>query len=190
MKGIKYIDGSNVFFTSDTHFNHENIIKFCNRPFSSIDEMNDFIISEWNKKVPENGIVYHLGDFGFGTTSKLIRLRNLLNGEIHLIVGNHDRKQLKDKIFTNCFESISQQLYIYVENQAIYLNHCPFLCYDGVYRKNKTWQLFGHVHSGPNSNKGLDTPRLNMLFPTQYDVGVDNNNFSPISFYELKNIII
>jgi calcineurin-like phosphoesterase family protein len=71
----------------------------------------------------------------------------------------------------------------------MYLNHCPLLCFDGVYRNKPTWQLFGHVHSGPNSQDGLDFPRLEMLFPTQYDVGVDNNNFAPVSFYEIKDII-
>ena len=187
---LKYSEGNNIFFTSDTHFYHENIIKFCNRPFKNVEEMNQHIISKWNEKIPENGIVFHLGDFGFGTTSKLVWLRKKLNGKIHLIIGNHDRKQLKDKVFYNCFESVSMQKYIYVENQAIYLNHCPFLCFDGVYRKNKTWQLFGHVHSGPNSSNGLDIPRLDLLFPTQYDVGVDNNDFSPISFYEIKNKLL
>lgn len=189
MKHTKYSDGSKVFFTSDTHFFHDNILKFCNRPFANVEEMNNYIIEKWNEKVPEDGIVYHLGDFGFGTTSRLVYLLRKLNGEIHLITGNHDRKQLKDRVFETSFASVAQQRYIYVEDQAMYLNHCPLLCFDGVYRSKPTWQLFGHVHSGPNSQDGLDIPRLEMLFPTQYDVGVDNNNFTPISFYEIKDII-
>lgn len=189
MKYVKHLDGSKVFFTSDTHFSHVNIMKFSGRPFESVEEMNEYLIEQWNKKVPEDGIVYHLGDFGFGTSGKLVQIRKRLNGEIHLIVGNHDRKQLKDRVFESAFNSVAQQRYLYVENQAMYLNHMPFLCYDGVYRKDKTWQLFGHVHTTPHNNDGKDTPRLDMLFPTQYDVGVDNNNFTPISFYELKNII-
>ena len=189
MKDIKHIDGSKIFFTSDTNFFHENILRFCNRPFTNIEEMNKELIKRWNDKVPEDGIVYHLGDFGFGTTSKLVYILRQLNGEIHLITGNHDRKQLKDRVFESSFASVIQQRYIYVEGQAIYLNHCPLLCFDGVYRQHKTWQLFGHVHSGPNSMDGLDIARLEMLFPTQYDVGVDNNNFAPVSFYEVREII-
>lgn len=189
MKTTKYIDGSKIFFTSDTHFFHDNIIKYSKRPFNNAIEMNEYIISQWNNVVPEDGIVYHLGDFGFGSTSNLIKLRKRLNGKIYLITGNHDRKQLKDKVFASCFESILMQQYIYIEGQAMYLNHMPFLCYDGVYRQRKTWQLFGHVHTSPYDTDGLDFPRLEILFPTQYDVGVDNNKFAPISFYEVRDII-
>ena len=78
------------------------------------------------------------------------------------------------------------QMYIEVDKQKIYLNHCPFLCYGGSY--NGTWQLFGHVHTSRN-NAGKDAPRLSMLLPTQYDVGVDNNGFTPVSFAQVKAII-
>ena len=77
---------------------------------------------------------------------------------------------------------------ICVGGQSIIQNHNPFLCYGGSNRN--VWQLFGHVHSGPLSKTGLDVPRLNMLFPRQYDVGVDNNNFRPVSFVEVKRIIM
>lgn len=73
-----------------------------------------------------------------------------------------------------------------VDKQKIYLNHCPFLCYGGSY--DDTWQLFGHVHTRMN-NTGKDASRLSMLLPTQYDVGVDNNDFTPVSFAQVKAII-
>ena len=78
------------------------------------------------------------------------------------------------------------QMYIEVDKQKIYLNHCPFLCYGGSY--DDTWQLFGHVHTRRN-NTGKDASRLSMLLPTQYDVGVDNNEFTPVSFTQMKAII-
>ena len=78
------------------------------------------------------------------------------------------------------------QMYIEVDKQKIYLNHCPFLCYSGSY--DDTWQLFGHVHTSRN-NTGKDKPRLQMLFSTQYDVGVDHNDFTPVSFARVKAII-
>ena len=84
------------------------------------------------------------------------------------------------------FEEIVMQKHIEISKQKIYLNHCPFLCYGGAYKD--TWQLFGHVHTSKN-NTGKDASRLNMLFPTQYDVGVDNNNFTPVSFGQVKAII-
>ena len=85
------------------------------------------------------------------------------------------------------FEHVSQQMSINVDGQKIILNHNPFLCFGGAYAD--TWQLFGHVHSGPLSKTGKDIPRLSMLFPSQYDVGVDNNGFRPVSFNEVKVII-
>lgn len=80
----------------------------------------------------------------------------------------------------------SMQMHIEVDKQKIYLNHCPLLCYGGAY--GNTWQLFGHVHTG-KYNTGKDASRLDMLFPTQYDVGVDNNDFTPVSFAQVKRII-
>lgn len=184
-----YSNGSNIFFTSDTHFDHTNIIGFCNRPFKSIEEMNETIISNWNNKVGKDDIVFHLGDFSFGNGNAK-QFIDKLNGKIILIMGNHDFKNLKQKDL-ELFYHYSQQMFIKIEGQKIYLNHNPFLCYGGTYRRegDEVWQLFGHVHSGPYSKDGLDNERLKMLFPFQYDVGVDNNNFTPISFYELKDKI-
>lgn len=104
-------------------------------------------------------------------------------GRKYLILGNHDMKALRQG-YMGRFELVSQQMTIRVGGQAIVLNHNPFLCYGGSYRD--VWQLFGHVHSGPGSHTGLDHPRLRMLFPLQYDVGVDNNDFRPISFAQVK----
>lgn len=176
----------NIWFTSDTHFCHENIIRFCNRPFSNVDEMNEELIRRWNETVPPDGIVFHLGDFCLGHPGDWNDIINQLNGQIYLILGNHDMKYIKQG-FMKRFVYVTQQMSIRVGGQAIILNHNPFLCYGGAYRN--VWQLFGHVHSGPLSKNGLDVPRLDMLFPTQYDVGVDNNDFRPISFQELELVI-
>ena len=59
------------YFIADTHFNHENIIKYCNRPFQNSKEMNEYIVNKWNSVVTKNDIVYHLGDVGFGSTEEL-----------------------------------------------------------------------------------------------------------------------
>lgn len=184
----------NIFFTSDTHFGHKNIIKYCNRPFNSVEEMDNTIINNWNSVVKENDIVFHLGDFGFIGINELKKIRSQLNGKIYLITGNHDRKMLYgDAVkFLGFFDYIGPELYINIDGQKIYLNHKPYLCFDGSYGrtdKTWTWQLFGHVHSGPNTMTGLDCQRLVHLFPTQYDVGVDNNSFTPISFEKVKEII-
>ena len=178
-------DGVKVFFTSDTHFNHANIIGFCSRPFKNVDEMNETLITNWNRVVGADDIVFHLGDFCLGGSAEWTNVLNRLNGKIYLIVGNHDMKNLRQSYYDR-FEEIVMQKHIEIGKQKIYLNHCPFLCYGGAYKN--TWQLFGHVHTSKN-NTGKDASRLNMLFPTQYDVGVDNNNFTPVSFDQVKAII-
>lgn len=181
----------NIFFTSDTHFNHPNILKYCSRPFSSVEEMDEAIIENWNNVVGPEDIVFHLGDVGFKSAIRVREILDRLHGRIYLVAGNHDRKLLTDNLKTR-FEFVSQQLYIRVNDQPIYLNHFPFLCFDGVYGRrdnSRTWQLFGHVHSGPRTKTGLDCQRLVNLFPTQYDVGVDNNSYTPISFDRVGEII-
>lgn len=190
MNNIVYniTEDQNIFFTSDTHFGHENIMRFCNRPFLTVEEMNETLIKNWNSVVRENDIVFHLGDFFFCNGQAAKEILDRLNGHIHVIIGNHDWKNMQS-LKHEKIESINQQLRIRIDNQLVYLNHFPLLCFDGTYRKtNAVWQLFGHVHSGPNST-GLDDERLNMLFKTQYDVGVDNNGYTPISFDEVKLII-
>ena len=152
--------------------------------------MNYKIIENWNNKVPSDGIVFHLGDFAWGGFPFWKNIRNQLNGEIILIKGNHDEKNLTPTASEELFKYVAPQMKIRVEGRTIYLNHYPFLCYAGTYRdpKGLTYQAFGHVHSGPGA-KGLDVDRLKMLFPTQYDVGVDNNNYEPISWAELNEKI-
>ena len=178
-------DGDRVFFTSDTHFYHSNIINFCGRPFKSVEVMNETLIANWNSVVGPDDIVFHLGDFCLGGSAEWTNILNRLNGKIYLIVGNHDIKNLRQGYYSH-FEHVAMLMHIEVGKQKIYLNHCPFLCYGGAYRD--TWQLFGHVHTS-KQNTGIDAPRLQMLFPTQCDVGVDNNNFTPVSFEQVKRII-
>ena len=157
-------DGSRVFFTSDTHFNHTNIIRFCNRPFKDVAHMNETIIANWNSVVGPDDIIFHLGDFCLGDSAEWINVLNRLNGKIYLIAGNHDIKNLRQN-YTKYFEQITMQMHIEVDKQKIYLSHCPFLCYGGVYRD--TWQLFGHVHTSRH-NTGKDVPRWKMLFPKNF----------------------
>lgn len=173
----------NIWFTSDTHFCHENIIMFSGRPFANAAEMNEELIRRWNETVPEDGVVFHLGDFCMGGSKEWNDIMYRLHGKIYLVLGNHDMKYIKQGLMQR-FELVTQQMSIRVGGQSIILNHNPFLCYGGSYRD--VWQLFGHVHSGPLSHTGLDFPRLKMLFPLQYDVGVDNNDFHPVSFAEVK----
>ena len=142
-------DGSKVFFTSDTHFYHGNIIRFCNRPFKDVEVMNETIISNWNNTVGQDDTIFHLGDFCLGGSAEWTKILDRLNGKIYLIMGNHDLKNIRQG-YIDRFEHVAMQMHI---------------------------------------ETGLDAARLQYLYPTQYDVGVDNNNFTPVSFEQVKRII-
>ena len=100
-------------------------------------------------------------------------------------MGNLDLKNIRQG-FISRFEHVAMQMHIEVGKQRIYLCHYPFLCFEGGYKE--VWQLFGHVHTRKN-NTGNDAERLQYLYPTQYDVGVDNNDFTPVSFGLVKRFI-
>jgi len=175
-----------VFFTSDTHFFHDNIIKYCNRPFKDANEMNDAIITLWNKTIPKDGIVFHLGDVAMNhTKSNTNDLLNQLNGTIYLMIGNHDRHALRKH---PRFQLVSDLLEIQVEDdeltygmQHVVMCHYPMLAWNGSHKGS--WQLFGHVHGGL-SNKGNLSVK-----PTQLDVGVDCNKFAPFTWMNVKEQI-
>lgn len=180
-----------IWFTSDTHFGHQNILKFCERPFVSIEEMDNTIIERWNSKVGKDDIVFHLGDFAFATNKRWQKLITLLNGKIYLILGNHDITRWPGTYTMQLFDRVENQMMLKIDNKyKVYLNHFPFLCYDGTYRNpcDCTIQLHGHVHERVG-DIGKDAQRLQYRFPYQYDVGVDNNNFYPVSWEEILKII-
>ena len=178
-------DADKVFFTSDTHFGHENIISYCGRPFKNANEMDEKLIANWNALVSPDDIVFHLGDFAMGGSEEWNKILSRLNGHIYLIYGNHDLKNMRQG-YTGRFEHVSMQMRIEVGKQKIYLNHYPYLTFEGAYKS--VWQLFGHVHTRKN-NTGCDAERLRYLLPTQYDAGVDNNRYTPVSFKQVQSII-
>ena len=180
-------DKEGVFFTSDTHFNHTNILRFCQRPFNDVEQMNEAMIANWNAVVTPDDTVFHLGDFCLGGAAEWNQILDRLNGKIYLILGNHDLKNIRQG-FIGRFEHVAMGMRIEIGKKKIYLNHFPFLCFDGGY-KDDVWQLFGHVHTRQH-NTGLDAGRLQHLYPTQLDVGVDANNFTPLSYAQVRTKIL
>lgn len=178
MKGIlKIKDSSKVFFISDFHANHANIIKYCNRPWKTKEEMTETLIENWNSVVGPDDIVFNLGDFMWASSWNTILER--LNGKIYLIWGNHDRKDFRDS-YLNHLEGVYDQLTLLIDNKIVYLNHFPFLCLPAQH-----YQLFGHIHLSTEKNSGYDYMRCSSLQPNQYDVGVDLNRYRPISWEQV-----
>ena len=179
-----------IYFTSDLHFGHQNILRFCNRPWKTTEEMDEALIANWNSVVGPDDIVFNLGDFAFAPNWRWKEILSRLNGHHYLILGNHDISRFPGEYIMSLFEGVEQQMILKIDGRLVYLNHYPFLCYGGTWRdpKSAVYQLFGHVHSGPNIS-GKDSDKLVNLFPFQYDVGVDNNNYTPISWEQVEKII-
>jgi len=182
-------DKDKLFFASDTHFFHKNILKYCNRPFANVAEMNEALITNWNSVVPNDGVVFLLGDVSLGGNKKALdTLLHRLNGQIHLVVGNHERDALQNENIKSRWATISDVAEIFIKDdeitygeQHIVMCHYPMICWNGSHRGS--WQLFGHVHGGL-SNKGEIRHS-----PTQLDVGVDCHDYRPISYQKLKELI-
>lgn len=159
---------NNIFFISDTHFGHENVIAYCNRPFNSISEMNDTLIAKWNQVVSKNDTVYFLGDFALDTDKELAyqNYLNLLNGHIIFLKGNHDRSYITlDKYF----DTIHERQYFTYGGYNFVLSHYPL--------PNETipsgyFNIHGHIHNS----------KLDLGFDPNYHINVsaDSINFTPI----------
>lgn len=184
---------SRLFFTSDTHFNHFKIAEYCNRPFTSREEMNKALIDNWNKVVPKNGIVIHCGDFMLNHSLKnekdYDKIANKLNGTIYLVRGNHDIIRLRDNYQTkNHIVWVGDILNIEIGGQKIIASHYPLLCFPAQYN------VFGHVHTLEDGNVyGPDSPFsdfLKICEYRQYDVGVDKNGYKPVAWKEIVSKMI
>ena len=186
MELMKGLSPNKMWFTSDTHFFHNKVVKYCQRPFASVEEMNNELISRWNQVVHRDDVVFHLGDFCFGKSDKWNYILDRLKGKIYLVLGNHDIGHINEEVASR-FEHVAIQMRLNVNGQKIYLNHFPFFSYCGDI--HGTWQLFGHIHSNLHNCNIIDEHRLAMLRPNQYDVGVDNNNFTPVSYRQIEQII-
>ena len=165
----------NTFFTADTHFGHTNILKYCNRPFKSVDEMDEALIRNWNVKVKPEDIVYHLGDFSFGPAKKYA---DRLNGTINFIRGNHDKPlevYLREE--KKLYSHIKDVAAIFVDKQQFFLSHYAHRVWPKSHRG--TWHLYGHSHGTlPDDPNSLS-----------FDCGVDCHNYEPISFEEVAKIM-
>ena len=123
-----------IFFSPDHHFGHANIIKYCNRPFESVDIMNEEMVKRWNSVVGPNDTVYYLGDFSL-SNNLVEAFTQKLNGEKHLIMGNHDachpcnkkKAAIGFEIYQRAgFKTIQLEQTLTISGQTVLLNHMPY----------------------------------------------------------------
>lgn len=159
-----------IYFTADTHFGHTNVLKYENRPFMCIEEMDNYLIYRWNQVVRPGDTVYHLGDFAFCGIDRMQEIFSQLNGNKHLILGNHDDNRVKKL----GWKSVDWYREVKYNGQKICLFHFPIEFWNG--RHYGFYHFHGHSHS-----KDTDTwggYRLN--------VGVDqSSDYNPFSIEEL-----
>ena len=189
------------FFTADLHFGHANIIKYCNRPFVSVLDMNDGLIDRWNARVSPSDEVYVLGDFSLGTSQ--LELRKRLNGIVFLVPGNHDKchqvfhknkpekfHAVTTKYYDAGFIVLPEQLDLSLSDDVrVRLCHLPYKGIDeeGLQKfrlepSEERALLCGHVHQ---SWKTLNHNN----YPIQVNVGVDVWDYAPVSESEILEVI-
>lgn len=172
-----------IFFTSDTHFSHSNVIKYCNRPWQTVDEMDAGLIANWNATVGPDDHVYHLGDLAFKRNRSLTELVNKLNGTIYLVEGNHDKNFSAHLKARFAWIKPYYELRVPFENssadapsfdQVIVLCHYPIESWN--LRHHGSWHLHGHCHGS------MPSP----IHQARLDVGVDVHNWKPVSLEEIQ----
>ena len=174
-----------IYFTSDLHFGHKNILRYDNRPFATVEEMDAELIERWNKKVTPKDIVYVLGDIGWYTSDRLGKIIEKLNGHKILIVGNHDKGVLGPTAAL-CFDSIHSYLEIKVDGRLVVLSHFPILFYN--HQHHGGYMLYGHVHNSAEwnmvENYKKEIQRLGIPC-NLYNVGCMLWNYEPVSLDEI-----
>lgn len=168
------------FFTSDTHFGHSRIIEYCDRPFASVQQMDEEMIFRWNSRVDESDVVYHLGDFSFGCDLEhSVRCLDRLNGDIRFVEGNHDKhlKAIRQQKLgrRKGLNSLTQYEEVAVDGQKLVLFHYGMRTWHHSLRG--VWHLYGHSHNQlPPLGKSVD-------------VGVDRWDFAPVSMGQLRSFL-
>lgn len=165
-----------TFIISDTHFNHKNVIEYCNRPFKNTEEMDRELINNWNNVVNEDDIVICLGDFCFGEKENIKKYAQKLNGHKILIKGNHDRKK---SLYIEAGFQECENYFIFppgglrFNSKTVILSHKP---YQNL--PSDTVNIHGHIHE-----KTLDPDKYDIN--RYFNVSVENINYTPIELQEI-----
>jgi len=168
------------WFTADYHLGHPNIIKYCNRPFSNLQQMNETIIRNHNSRVKKDDIIFHNGDFCFknsegdkdgeGIRKSVMEWEQQLNGKFIHIKGNHDKN--------NSCKTIIKNLKIIFGNELINIVHDPM-----DYDEGCSINFIGHIHEKWKFRKVFSKMRYENIY--LINIGVDIWKFMPVSFEEI-----
>ena len=171
------------YYIADTHFGHENVLKFDNRPFENVNEMDKVMIEQWNAVVGKNDDVYIIGDFCYRAKKGALWYLKQLNGRKHLIQGNHDEYLLSDEAVMKEFVSVDKMRYVKDGSYSIVLCHFPIAEWNRYYRNS--WHIYGHIHNKKtgcykfleNEERALNAGcMINYYTPVTIEKLIANNN--------------
>ena len=192
-----------TFFTSDTHFGHRRIIELCNRPFSDVTEMNEMMVSNWNRVVSPEDTVYHLGDVALGPIEESLGYIKRLNGEKILVVGNHDRpfppmqrgrmhkvEEWTQRYMDAGFDEVYSNAGLALNGYEFRLSHFP---YDGDHTNEERYSeyrqpdngvplIHGHTHLNSRFSRSKNGT-------AQVHVGQDAWGFFPVSLGQVVAVL-
>lgn len=172
-----------VFFTSDLHFGHENIVKFAKRPFKDVTEMDETLIKNWNDTVKDGDDLFFVGDLSFHKAAETKKILSRLNGNKYMIRGNHDMNRINDDlkkrfIWVKDLHTIKiRDFDVHGGYQKIVLCHYALRVWDC--KHYGSWNLHGHSHGSLTMLDGLK----------QLDVGCDVWGYKPVSYEKVKKIM-
>jgi calcineurin-like phosphoesterase family protein len=185
-----------IYFTSDHHFGHANIIKFVNRPFKTVEQMDEELISRWNETVSEDDIVYHLGDFTLGNRKVFNSYIKRLSGHIKIVPGGHDSRWLKNFPISGQVEILPLMV---IDSSLLPIKdgrHVPLtLCHYPMYSWDRSHYGAPHLHGHTHGTIGVKSFSGDMQLPpnqrqgVRIDIGVDNWNFYPVSLDDIIQVV-
>lgn len=162
---------SRTWMIADQHFEHTNIIKYTNRPFDNVKQMNEVLVNNWNKKVRQEDVVYVLGDFALSDKEGISQIGRQLNGKKTLIMGNHDRKN-PQVYYDAGFRFVSK--YPVLLEEKFLLSHHPMF---EVIKGSELINIYGHVHNNEDYEDYTENT---------FCVSVERIDYTPIRFNEIK----
>ena len=178
-----------IWFTADSHFMHRNIIRLCNRPYSTLEAMEEDMVRRWNLVVKEKDLVFFLGDFSMNMIAHKIFFPKLVFGKMVFIVGNHEKK---NKLMANILSlNMSEKISVFNDLILRYKDLSFFLTHRPINARLDMPTLCGHVHEkwkymglGSIISEGAPESRsfksIKLRAPV-LNVGVDQFDFCPVS---------
>ena len=167
-----------IYYISDLHFGHRNVIGMDGRPFETIEEMDETLIRLWNERVTDEDDVYIVGDFAYRNGNTASWYLRRLKGRKHLVIGNHDRLTIQDPKAMAYFSSVEKMNRVIDNERKVSLCHFPVAEWNG--KRYGGYHVHGHLH-----NRRDDVYAFMSRFDKALNAGCMLNGYRPVTLDEL-----